>query len=145
MTRVTSSSVIRAPTDAVWATIRDFNALPQWHPAVMSSEVEEGSAPDRVGCVRSVELVGGAKVRERLLALSDANHSVTFSILSSPMPVENLVSTLRLLPISDCGGTFIEWMAEFEVRPDHEAEMRRTISEDLHQAGFSALKQHLLG
>jgi len=34
------SSVINAPIDEVWAKIRDFNALPDWHPAFTDSPRE---------------------------------------------------------------------------------------------------------
>jgi len=33
MAKIFRSSVINAPIDEVWARIRDFNALPDWHPA----------------------------------------------------------------------------------------------------------------
>ena len=33
MVQVYASSVIDASADNVWALIRDFNGLPQWHPA----------------------------------------------------------------------------------------------------------------
>jgi uncharacterized membrane protein len=40
MARAHASSVINAPIDEVWARIRDFNALPDWHPGVAKSEIE---------------------------------------------------------------------------------------------------------
>jgi uncharacterized membrane protein len=39
MARAHASSVINAPIDQVWAHIRDFNGLANWHPAVAKSEI----------------------------------------------------------------------------------------------------------
>ena len=47
MVKVYISSVIDAPADRVWAAIRDFNALPKWHPAIKDSHVEGGLPSDR--------------------------------------------------------------------------------------------------
>ena len=40
MIRIYVSSVIDAGADNVWARIRDFNALPAWHPAIADSRIE---------------------------------------------------------------------------------------------------------
>ncbi|MFY8156784.1 MAG: SRPBCC family protein, partial [Rhabdaerophilum sp.] len=37
MARVYASSVINAPASRVWARVRDFNGLPNWHPAIAES------------------------------------------------------------------------------------------------------------
>src|SRR5690242_17161241 len=47
MAKVYRSAVIEAPVQAVWDYVRDFNALPKWHPAIATSEIEAGSAADR--------------------------------------------------------------------------------------------------
>ena len=85
MARVYISSVIGAPADRIWQTVRDFNALPDWVPAVRESRIEGGQPSDQVGCVRAFRLEDGGFLRERLLALSDYDYSVTYSILESPM------------------------------------------------------------
>ena len=93
------SAVISPPVQKVWAAIRDFNALPAWHPAIVQSEIERELASDAIGCVRSFSLQDGGHLREQLLALSDVDHSFTYNILVSPMPVKNYVATFRLTPI----------------------------------------------
>ncbi|MFE0754803.1 SRPBCC family protein [Inquilinus sp. NPDC058860] len=146
MIRVTTSSVINAPVETLWQAIRDFNALPDWHPAIASSKVEDGGSPDRIGCVRSMELAGGGgTIREKLLTLSDSEHSVTYAILAAPMPVENYVATLRLLPVTDGNRSFAEWTAEFDVSAENEAAMRKLIGQGVFQTGFDSLKQRFGG
>ena len=140
MARVYVSSVIGAPADRVWQAIRDFNALPDWVPAVRESRIEGGQPSDRVGCVRAFRLEDGGFLREQLLALSDYDYSVTYSILESPMGVENYIATLKLVPVTDGERSFAEWTAEFDCAPEAEAELVETIGRGVFQAAFDALK-----
>jgi Polyketide cyclase / dehydrase and lipid transport len=61
MAKIFRSSVINAPIDEVWARIRDFNALPDWHPAFTDSHIENDEPGDK----------------ERLLSLSDVRRLCT--------------------------------------------------------------------
>ena len=143
MIQVYTSSVIGASADNVWARIRDFNALPQWHPGIADSRIENGQASDRVGCIRHFHTKDGGMIRERLLALSDYDYSVTYEILESPMGVQNYVATLKLTPVTDGARCFAEWSAEFDCAQGREAELTRTIGQGVFQAGFDALKRAL--
>jgi len=71
MVKVYTSSVVDAAADKVWAAIRDFNAMPKWHPAIKDSRIEGGLPADRVGCIRNFNLTSGGNIREQLLTLSD--------------------------------------------------------------------------
>lgn len=143
MVKVYTSSVIDAPADRVWSVIRDFNALPKWHPAIADSRIEGGQPSDKVGCIRNFNLKSGGNIRERLLTLSDYDYTCTYSILVSPMGVENYIATLKLTPITDGNRTFAEWSAEFDCAPNRASELARMIGQDVFQAGFDALKQQM--
>jgi hypothetical protein len=140
MATVFVSSVVPAPVERVWSKVRDFNALPEWVPLVKSSAIESGLPSDRVGCVRAFTTQDGQKLRERLLALSDRDHSVTYSILESHMPVRGYVATLRFLPITDGDRTYAEWTASFDCPPDAEKELVERIGRDVFQAAFDRLR-----
>ena len=142
MIHVYTSSVIDAPADAVWARIRDFNALPQWHPGIADSRIENSQPSDRVGCVRHFRTRDGGTIRERLLALSDYDYTCTYSILESPMGVENYVATLKLTPVTDGNRTFAEWSAEFDCDPAREQALAEQIGNGVFQGGLDALKRH---
>ncbi len=142
MARVFTSSVIGAPADKVWARIRDFNGLPSWHPAIRESQIEGGEPSDKVGCIRDFYLQNGDRIREQLLGLSDYDMFCTYSILESPMPLENYVATLRLTPITDGNRTFAEWTAEFDCAPEEESGLVSGIGENVFQGGFDSLKRH---
>lgn len=141
MAKIYVSSVIGAPIEKVWARIRDFNALPVWHPMVARSAIEGGRASEAVGAVRDFSLKDGGNLREQLLGLSDAEHCCTYSILVSPMPVTNYVATLRLRPITDGGTTFAEWSAEFDVPAAEEKATVEAVT-GVFQTGFDSLKKH---
>jgi hypothetical protein len=139
MAKIYVSSVIDAPIDKVWGVVRDFNGLPNWLPRFSDSHIEGGLPADAVGCVRNFNLKEGGNIRERLLALSDAEHFCTYGILSAPLPVENYVATLRLRSVTDGNRTFAEWSAEFD--SPQPKEMIEAIGNGVFQAGFDALKQ----
>lgn len=145
MPRVYVSSVIDAPAARVWDRIRDFNALPRWHPRIRDSRIENGEPADRVGCVRDFHLQNGDRIRERLLGLSDFDMFCTYSILESPMPITDYVATIRLTPVTDGDRTFAEWTAEFDCAAEVAAELVSGIGQNVFQAGFDALKRQLAG
>lgn len=142
MIRVYTSSVIDAAAEAVWALIRDFNGLPKWHPGIAESRIEGNWASDRVGCIRNFRLKDGGTIREQLLALSDFDLQCVYSILESPMGVENYVATLKLTPVTDGNRTFAEWSAEFDAPPSRERRLAEDIGQGVFQAGFNSLKTY---
>ena len=142
MIKVYTSSVIDASADAVWAHIRDFNGLPKWHPGIAESRIESNWPSDRVGCIRNFQLRDGGTVREQLLTLSDYDYQCTYSILESPMGVDNYTSTLKLTPITDGDRTFAEWSAEFDTPPGQERKLADSIGQGVFQTGFDSLKSY---
>jgi hypothetical protein len=141
MTKVYVSSVIAAPAAQVWQVVRNFNALPDWTSFVAESRIEHNSPPDQIGCIRNFRLRDGGLIRERLLALSDYDLSCTYSILESPMGVENYIAKLSLTPVTDGNVTFAEWEAEFDCAPEREGALIQQIGMGVFQAAFDALKQ----
>ncbi|MEM8811734.1 MAG: SRPBCC family protein [Pseudomonadota bacterium] len=145
MARVYVSSVIDVAADKVWERVRDFNALPRWHPAIRESRIENGEPSDKVGCIRDFRLQNGDRIREQLLGLSDYDFFCTYSILESPMPLTDYIATLRLTPITDGDRTFAEWSAEFDCAPEAADELVGNIGQNVFQAGFDSLKRQLSG
>lgn len=140
MAKVYVSTVLGAPAPQVWDIVRDFNGLPGWTPFVADSRIEQNHPADKVGCIRNFTLKDGGRIRERLLALSDFEFSQTYSILESPMGVENYVATLRLIPVTDDNRCFAEWSAEFNCPAEREAQLVDQIGRDVFLAAFRALQ-----
>ena len=121
----------------VWARVRDFNGLPNWHPAIAEGQIEGGEPADKIGCVRDFRLRNGDRIREKLLGLSDYDMFCTYSILKSPDGVPNYVATLRLTAVTNGEKTFLEWSAEFDCAPERETELINTIGAGVFQGGFN--------
>lgn len=142
MPRVYISSVLNAPAAEVWSRVRDFNALPRWHPRIRESRIENGEPSDRIGCVRDFRLQNGDRIREKLLGLSDYDMFCTYQILESPMPLTDYVATLRVTPVTDGDRTFAEWSADFECAEGAADDLVSGVGQNVFQSGFDALKRH---
>ncbi len=144
MIKVYRSAIIRAPVEKVWKLLRNFNGLPGWHPAIATSQIEDGLPADQVGCVRRfTRKSDGGMLREKLLALADDTRSLTYNILVSPMPVANYMAGMRCTPITIGGDTFAEWWAVFDVTSGPEQVTADDIGDNVFVAGFAALNQLL--
>ena len=115
----------------IWSRIGSFNALPDWHPAVERSELEDG------GTIRRLHLVGGGEIVEKLEASEDGK-SYTYSIVESPLPVMNYTSTLRVTEGAD-GKAEVEWSSNFD--PVGSPEEAAEVIQGIYQAGLDNLKK----
>ncbi len=143
MAKAYASAVIDAPIETVWRVVRDFNGLPDWHPAIARSEIEGGQSSGDVGCIRSFHLTNGAHVREQLIALSDLDHSLSYSFVKPAFPVKNYIAGIRLLPITEGNRTFAEWFATFDEEPEDTGKYAEIVSTHVFAAGWAALQEKL--
>lgn len=98
-------SIERTPDD-VWKLVREFGGLETWMPGVESCVVE--------GDVRTIGLMG-IEIKEQLRSLDDAAHTISYSVIESPMG--NLESHLATISVEPEGsGTHLTWAVE--VVPD---------------------------
>lgn len=139
MARAYASIILKAPVETVWSLMRDFNGLPKWAPAIAKSKIEDGLDADVVGCVRSFHTKDGTHIRERLLALDDANYTFTYNFEKPAFPVKNYIATLRLYPVTHSDETFAEWQATFDEAPGDEGKYEREISNNVFAANWANL------
>jgi hypothetical protein len=133
-TRVYVSAVMDVPLEEAWAVLRDFNALPVYHPFFAHSEIEGGQSADRIGCVRNFTTHEGGRIREELLTLSDREHTCCYRILDATLPVRGYVSEMRLKPITEGNLTFGEWWAEYDVSDANADSVRTTVTDTFRLA-----------
>ena len=107
MPQITESTVVGGPASEVWALLRDFGAIGDWHPALPPAEIENGPA-HRVGCVRVYPLAGGH--RETLVALDDQNGRIAFTFAdhAAGLPVRSYTSTITARPVTVTGYTYLD-------------------------------------
>jgi len=132
MAKVHETVELRGSVDEVWAAIGGFNDLPQWHPAVESSTLEEG------GRVRRLQLGNGASLVERLQSFSERERSYGYSIEQGPLPVSRYRSLLHVGDAGGKGGCRVEWSGEFTADGVPEAEAIRLIT-GIYRAGLDRL------
>ena len=139
MAKAYASTILKAPVEAIWPLIRDFNGLPSWATNIAKSKIEAGLDSDVVGCVRSFYTTGGDHIRERLLALDDANYTFTYNFEKPAFPVRNYISTVRLYPVTHSNETFAEWSATFDEAAGDEGKFEKLISKNVFAANWKNL------
>ncbi|QRP50428.1 SRPBCC family protein [Amycolatopsis sp. FDAARGOS 1241] len=144
MPRPYASGVVAAPVDKVWTHVRAFGDLPAFLTAIGQCQIVEGT-DGQVGAVRRLTLAtGGDPFDERLLALDDPTHTLTYTFTgANPFGVRRYTSTLRLSPITDTGDTFVEWWAEYDADASQEEQLNHTFAHDVYATGIDGLRQLL--
>lgn len=143
MVKVVRSTVLKAPVEAVWDVLRDFNGHDRWHPAVATSQMERGESSDRVGAVRRFRLQDGSELREQLLTMSDLEQSFSYCLLDTPIPLFNYVAHVRLFPVTDEDWTMWEWESRFDTPKGRDRELAELVGNDIYVAGFKAVAEHI--
>ena len=147
---VTETVQIKAPIDKVWATVKDFDALSKWHPAIASSELTSGSN-GTVGAARKLTLKNGAVVQEKLTGYDAAGHSYRYIITESPLPVAGYSSKVAVRPGKD-GMTEVVWSGSFKRKntadnpPEAESDQGAVkLIKSVYRGGLDNLKKMLEG
>lgn len=142
--KVVETISIDAPADAVWARIKAFDALKDWHPAVAESPADKGSS---VGSVRTIKLKDGGQLVETLEAFNDAQRRYSYRLKDGgALPVTNYTSTLTVTPDGDAKST-VEWRGAFyrghpnnDPPPDRNDEAAVAAVTGVYKAGLQNLK-----
>ena len=142
--KVVETITINAPAAVVWAKIKNFDALKDWHPAVASSPTDKGNAE---GSVRQVTLKDGGALVETLERYDDAQMRYSYRLKDgSALPVSNYTSTIT---VSGEGNTAtVEWRGAFyrgypnnDPPPDKNDEAAVKAVAGVYQGGLANLKK----
>src|SRR5579859_3818676 len=102
---------IDAPVDEVWDAIKDFDSLQTWHPAFASDEIIKGEN-NRPHAVRKLTVKDGPSFTEELLEFDPANHTYSYRIIESPLPLRDYVS--RITVTAKGSGSRVLWSGTFK-------------------------------
>jgi Polyketide cyclase / dehydrase and lipid transport len=129
MAHVAVSKRYDLPAEEMWARIGDPGSLAKWHPGVETTEMLDS------GRTRVNTVPGGGRVVEPIL--EQADYRYTFRITESPLPFDELVSTIL---VRDDGGDacVVEWDATFQPNGVSEAEATDLVRA-FYQTGLDAL------
>ena len=142
--KVVEKITIDAPADAVWAQIKDFDALAKWHPAVAESLADKGNTE---GSVRTVKIKGGGSLVESLERYNAEGKSYTYRAKDGgALPVTNYTSTLTVS--GDGAKSTVEWRGAFyrgfpnnDPPPDQNDEAAVKAVTGVYQSGLANLKK----
>lgn len=98
--------VKKSPSE-VWAFVKRFDGLKDWHPAFSNSDIIKGKDGE-LGAVRQLTVKDGPSFTESLRALNNENMSFTYDIIESPLPLKDYVSTVGVRPNEE-GGSIVSW------------------------------------
>ena len=109
MTSTNVTESVAAAASDVWQIMSDFGGL---EPNEMIAGCTlEG---DGVGAVRTISLVAGGEVIERLESQDDTALTFSYAIINdSPLPVKNYLAKVEVSDSGD-GSTTVSWSSTFE-------------------------------
>jgi len=142
--KVVEKISIDAPADVVWAKIKNFDALKDWHPAAASSPADKGNTE---GSVRTVALKSGGQLIETLEGYDDAKMKYNYRLKDgSALPVTNYTSTIQVTP--DGEKSTVEWRGAFyrgypnnDPPPEKNDEAAVKAVTAVYQSGLANLKK----
>ncbi len=120
---------LSSPATDVWNFAGDFCDIDDWHPAIADCalKVKDGALH------RILTTVDGAEFDEKRIAV-EAGQSYTYSIISSPLPIENYTATFS---IESLNGSLLSWSGSFSSDdPSTEAAIA-----GIYDAGLSAIER----
>lgn len=119
MVEVTAQRTIEAPAQVVWGHLSSFEEIERFVSMIAHSETS-GSG---VGAQRVCTTHDGGVLKERLESIDEAGMTLTYSIVSSPMPVTGYVSTMQVRP-EGRDRCSVQWACSFEAAPEAADELR---------------------
>jgi len=128
---------VKGSPSAVWSAIGPFCAIKEWLPPVGTCIEDGKSPPTRTLVTRD----GKAAFVETQTARNDAEFSYSYAFLSSPLPVTNYTSTIKVTAKGD-GFSTVTWTGSYT--PDQGKE--KAASEALngvYEAGLAEIKARL--
>ena len=116
-----NSTVVTAPIEKVWETIKDFHDLSWGEPVITKVDKVGDFAGNQVGAKRILN----DAFHETLLSFDEQKHTFSYSIDDGPGPVaKNSVSSyvgkVSLYPVTDSNDTYVEWSSSFQSESESE-------------------------
>jgi len=139
MTNVSVKNTINAPANEVWKTLSSFRDVEKYIPLVKSSTVEGSGVGAKRTCMIPNESGGEGKIEEELKSIDNDAKTFSYSITSSPMPLMNYLSTVKVKDLGN-GRCEVEWSSTFEPKGMAEKEVVKMIN-DIYVTAIDGLKK----
>jgi hypothetical protein len=133
MAKVNMTTDLDVAADQLWSLIGGFNTLPDWHPLVDKSELQNE------GSMRILSLASGGEIVEKLEKYDEKEKIYSYTITDSPLPVKNYSAQIKIIDHGE-GKSSVEWSSEFEADGAPENEALDVIT-GIFQSGLDNLKK----
>ena len=135
--KIQASSIIDAPSEQVWQTVRSFENPERFVPIVTSSSVKRtGDSAQRTCSVQMGNQEG--RIVEQLEKVDDENKILEFSVAEAPTPFAGLHNRYEITSLSD-GKTQVNISTNLA---NSTPEVAKTIEEIFQMSGEGLKKLH---
>jgi uncharacterized protein YndB with AHSA1/START domain len=131
---VTKSIDVDAPPAKVWAMIGPFCSISAWHPAIGTCTTDGSAEPTRTLVTKD----GKATFVEIETARDEKGMSYSYAIKSSPLPLSDYKSTIKVEPKGE-GMSTITWSSTFTPAAGKEANAEEAVA-GIYQSGLDSVK-----
>jgi uncharacterized protein YndB with AHSA1/START domain len=131
---ISRSMEVNGPPAAVWSVIGAFCAIKNWLPPVGMC-IEDGKTPPTRTLVTKD---GKASFVEKQTARSDADHSYSYAFVSSPLPVTNYASTIKVTAKGE-NVSVITWTGTYTPDAGKEKDASEALN-GVYESGLASIK-----
>jgi hypothetical protein len=116
---VNVTKTINVHSEKTWKAISGIGGLERWFPVIKSCDVQgEG-----VGAIRTLELVQGGKMRDRIDEIDHENRRLRYLRFEHPFPINSYQGTVEVRNVPD-GRSTVCWSVELDVALDDVSDYR---------------------
>jgi hypothetical protein len=134
---VTKSADVNGTPAQVWAAIGPFCSIKDWHPAIGKCTTDGKTPPTRTLVTKD----GKATFVELETARDDKAHSYSYAIKTSPLPLSDYKSTIKVEAKGKDMST-ITWNSTFTPASGKEADAEGAVG-GIYQSGLDAVKSKM--
>jgi len=107
--KVEKSVTIKADPAKVWAIVKDFGNIHQWHPGVASTKLEKKGEDT----FRTLTFKDGGNVYEKLRSSDDAAMRLRYEIVSGTLPLTDYNAMITVTKGEKPGESTVTWVGRF--------------------------------
>ncbi|MDX1914722.1 MAG: SRPBCC family protein [Methylophilus sp.] len=112
--KVEKTIVIKAEPAKVWAIIKDFGNMQNWHPAIASDKLEQKADENgEMATFRTLTLKDGGVINEKLRGADDASMKIKYEIVGGVAPVADYNSFMQVAAGPGAGESTVTWVGRF--------------------------------
>jgi hypothetical protein len=134
---VTKTADVTGTPDQIWAAIGPFCSIQDWHPAIGKCTTDGKTPPTRTLVTKD----GKATFVELQTARDDKGYSYSYAIKTSPLPLTDYVSTIKVAAKGKDMST-ITWNSTFTPASGKEAAASDAVG-GIYQSGLDAVKSKM--